>query len=72
LFGAPCTSTSVDWPGADCTIAPARRAASIASLRGRLRKPVNESRTPSSYLIVPFACSFGACRNALISSPAAS
>ena len=71
-LGRPRTSTSVDWPGFDCTIAPAFRAAAMASLRGRIRNPVNDRRFPFRLLIAADLGSFGRCRSAAISSPAAS
>src|SRR4029077_9224000 len=71
-FGRPRTRTSVPCPGFDCTIAPARLAAAIASRRGRERKPVNDSRAPLRLFIRPSRGSLGRCRNAAISSLAAS
>src|SRR5437899_8287089 len=43
----PRTKTSVVRPGFACTMAPALFAATIASLRGRLRKPVNDRCLPA-------------------------
>src|SRR5258705_226999 len=67
-FGRPRTNTSDDGPGFDCTIAPAFFAAAIASFRGRVRKPVNESRLPLRLLIRPRVGCAGRCRSAAMRS----
>src|SRR4029453_12945961 len=52
-LGRPRTTTRVCDDGPPCTIAPARRAARIASLRGRARIPVNARWTPLRERSVP-------------------
>src|SRR5262249_33668170 len=67
-FGRPRTTTVVRADGMPCTIAPARRAALIASLRVLLRMPVKARWTPLSVRIAPIESAAGGLVSAAIIS----
>src|SRR5213075_2577548 len=58
-LGRPRTSTCVASVGLLCTVAPALRAAAIASARGRLRNPVNDTRFPLRSITRPSVGALG-------------
>src|SRR5262245_13385080 len=71
-FGRPRTMTVVTIEGPPCTMAPARRAAAIASARGRDRIPVNAMCRPLSERSTPDFSAAGGVLSAAISSSALS